>query len=81
MEHLSPEGITPLRYWYINPNKKSNKNKSSLLSYIIKALAEHFLQGNVPLRHLLNAKPLFMSRRRSAFNEVYDWALRNTKYI
>ena len=36
---------------------------------------EHFLQGNVPLRHLLNAKPLFMFWRRSAFNEVNDWAL------
>ena len=35
---------------------------------------EHFLQGNVPLRHLLNAKPAFMSWRRTAFNEVNDWA-------
>jgi hypothetical protein len=29
---------------------------------------EHFLQGNGPLKHLLNAKPLF------AFNEVNDCA-------
>ena len=26
------EGITPLRNWYINPNEKSNKYKSSLPS-------------------------------------------------
>ena len=39
-----------------------------------KALTEHFLQGNIPLKHLLNAKPPFMSWRRSAFNEVIDWA-------
>ena len=45
----------------INPNEKSNKYKSCLLSYITKALMEHFLQGNVPLGHLLNAKPPFMS--------------------
>ena len=36
---------------------------------------ENFLQGNVPLRHLLNAKPPFMSWWRSAFSEVNDWAL------
>ena len=35
---------------------------------------EHFLQVNIPLRHLLNAKPLFISWWRSAFNEVNDWA-------
>ena len=60
MEHFL-EGIAPLRHWYINPNEKSNKYKSSLLSYLTKALMEHFLQGNVPLRHLLYAKPQFMS--------------------
>ena len=38
-------------------------------------LAEPFLQGNVSLRHLLNAKLPLMSSRRSAFNEVNDWAL------
>ena len=38
---------------------------------LTKALTEHFLQGNVPLRHLLNAKPPFMSWT----NEVNDWAL------
>ena len=36
---------------------------------------EHFLQGNVPIRHLINSKPLFLSWRRSAFNEVNDCAL------
>ena len=75
MEHFL-EGIAPLRHWYINPNEKSNKYKSSLLlRKLTKALTEHFLQGNVPLRHLLNTKSPFMSWRRSAFNEVNDWAL------
>ena len=37
-------------------------------------LTEHFLQGNVPLNHLLNAKPPFMYWQRSAFNEVNNWA-------
>ena len=55
------EGIAPLRQWYINPNKKSNEYKCSLLSYHAKALKEQFLQGNVPLRHLLNTETLFMS--------------------
>ena len=32
MEHFL-EGIALLRPWYINPNEKSNKFKSSLLSY------------------------------------------------
>ena len=33
---------------------------------------EQFLQGNVPLRHLLNEETLFISWRISAFNEVND---------
>ena len=32
------------------------------------------LQGTVPLMYVLNAKPLFMSWRRSSSNEVNDWA-------
>ena len=35
---------------------------------------EHFLQGNVPLRHLLNEETLFMSRLKFAIKEVNDWA-------
>ena len=35
----------------------------------------YFLQGNVPLRHLLNEEILFTSWWRSAFNDVNDWAL------
>ena len=31
-------------------------------------LTEQFLQGNVPLMHMLNAKPPFISWLRSAFN-------------
>ena len=53
------KGIAPLRHWYINPNEKINQYKSSLPSYLSKTLtAVHFLKGNVPLRYLLNAKPL-----------------------
>ena len=33
-------------------------------------------QGNVPLRHQLNAKHLCMTWQRSAFNEVNDWSPR-----
>ena len=36
---------------------------------------ELFLQENIPLRHMINTKPLFISWRRSAFNEVNDWSL------
>ena len=60
MEHFL-EGIAPLRHWYINPNEKSNKYKYSLLIQLTKVLTEQYLQGNVPLRHLLNAKPLSTS--------------------
>ena len=45
-----------------------------LLIKLIKALTEHFLQRNVPLRHLINAKPPVLSWRRFAFNEVNDLA-------
>ena len=34
---------------------------------------EHFIQWNVPLRHLLNVKTQFISWQRSAFNEVLKW--------
>ena len=37
-----------------------------------------FLQGTVPLRHLLNEETLLMSLQRSSFNEVNDWALSRT---
>ena len=77
MEHFL-EGIAPLRHWYINPIEKSNKYKSSFLSQLTKSLTEHFLQGNVLL---LNAKPPLMSWRRSAFNEVNDWALSLIMYL
>ena len=53
------EGIAPLRHWYVNPNERSNNNKSSVLN-LTKALTEYFLQGNIPLRQLLNAKPQFI---------------------
>ena len=78
MEHFL-ERIALLRHWFINPNEKSNKYKSSLLSQLTKSLTEHFLQGNNPLRHLLNEKLLIMSWRGSAFNEVNDWSLSSLK--
>ena len=56
MEHFL-EGIAPFWKWYTNPNENSNKYKSSLLSELTKALTEHFLQGNIPLRRLLNSNP------------------------
>ena len=56
MEYLF-EGIALLGFWFINPNEKSiNKYKSSLKNYLIKALEVHFLQGDLPLRLLRNAK-------------------------
>ena len=73
MEHFL-EGIAPLRHLYINPNEKSNKYIYSLLSKFTKALTEQVLQGNVPLKQILNEKPSFMSWWRSAFNEVNDYA-------
>ena len=61
MEHFH-EKNAPLSHWYINPNEKSNKFKSSLLSELTKlALTDLFLRGNVPLSHLLNEKLPFMS--------------------
>ena len=53
------EGIDPLKHWHINPNEKSNRYKSYLPTILTKALTEHFLQRNVPLRDLLNAKHPF----------------------
>ena len=73
MEHFL-EGIAPLRHWYINPNEKSNKCKSSLLSQLIK------LNGALPSRKCsikasVKSNTSFMSWQRSAFNKVNDWAL------
>ena len=44
---------------------------------------EQFLQGNVPLRHLLYEETLLMSWRRSAIKEVNDCAhnLKKNTYI
>ena len=57
---------------HLNPNEKSKKYKSCLLSYLTKHLSEHFLQGNTKIP---NTKPPFMPWRRSASNDVNDWAL------
>ena len=56
----------------------TNTNLLFWVNFFTQSLTEHFLQGNVPLMHLLNEKPLFISWRRSAFNEVNDWALRQS---
>ena len=40
MEHLL-EGIAPLTHWYISPNEKSNKYKSSLLSTSFKEMFQY----------------------------------------
>ena len=39
------------------------------------SLTEQFLQGNIPLRQLLNEVSLLMSSLRSAIKEVNDWFL------
>ena len=78
MEHFL-EGIALLWHWYINPNEKSNKYKSSLLSLLAYQSLNKALPKCSIIRHLLNAKPQFMSWWRSAFNEVNDWALDSLK--
>ena len=60
MKHFL-EGIALLRHWYINPSEKSFKYKYYIQSYLTKTLTEHLVQGNVPLRQLLNTKPQFMT--------------------
>ena len=47
----------------------------------IKALTEHFLQGNIPLRPPINAKPPLMPWWRSAFYKVDDWALNKLLFV
>ena len=60
MEHFF-EGIAPLRHWYINPNEKSNKYKSSELTYqSLKRALCLCLDGNLSLPFN---------------NKVSDWAL------
>ena len=62
MEHFL-ERIALLRYWYINPNEKSNKYKSTYSS----ELTYQSFNGALPSRKcsikepdLLNAKPAFI---------------------
>ena len=70
-----------VKTFYVNSNEKHMRRvtNTNLLFWVnlwlTKALMEYFLHGNISLRHMLNAKPPFMSWRRSAFNEVNDWAL------
>ena len=66
MEHFL-EGSSLLRLWYFNSEENIVISYSS---YLLGLLSEQFLQGNVPLRHLLNGETLFMSWWRSAIKEV-----------
>ena len=74
MEHFL-EGIALLGHWYINPNEKSNKCKSSLLIKLTKAS----YNGAVPSRKCSIKVPakcitsVYMSWWRFAFNEVNNW--------
>ena len=62
--------VTDINY-LVTQIRRVNKYKSSPLSYLTKALKEHF---SWKLRHLLNVKPVFMSWQRSTLNEVNNWA-------
>ena len=53
---------------------------SSLLNCITQSLTEHFLQGNVLLNFLLNAKPTFISWRGYVSNEVNDLVPKEHRY-
>ena len=54
------EGSAPLRLWEVNSEEeKISFCYSSHLGYCANVLMEHFLQGYVPLRHLLNEETLF----------------------
>ena len=64
MEHyISLKEIATLRYWYILTKRVENI-LSSQLDYQYALMAYLLLGKNIPLRHLLNAKPLLMSLRR-----------------
>ena len=65
------EGSTALRPLQVNSEEEIYICYSSHLG----VLMEQFLEGNVPLRHLLNEKTLLMSWQRSAIKEVNDWDL------
>ena len=65
------QGNVPLRHWYSNPNEKSNKYKSSLLSY----LTYESLNGAQFLQENVTTMPAFMSWHKFAIKEVNDWAL------
>ena len=66
------EGNALLRHWYTILNETSNRYKTSPTYQGLSRLPEQFLQGNVPLRHLLNAKSLFMPWMWSAFNAILN---------
>ena len=54
MEHFL-EGSTPLRLcWFVNSVEMNYICYSSFLGWCSNVLMEQFLQGNVPIKHLLN---------------------------
>ena len=62
------EGIAPLRHWYLNPNKNSNKSIELIYQSHNRA---------IPLRKCsfkVLANLQHTSWQRSSFNEVNDWA-------
>ena len=79
MEHFL-EGSDPLRLWKL----KLRREDLYLLPFSF-GLMYQCLNGAIPSRKcsikadLLNAKPQFMSLRRSAIKEVNDWALSDPK--
>ena len=60
MEHFL-DGSAPLRLWRVDSEEKICTCYSSHLGYYTNVLTEQFVQGNVPLRDLLNEETLFMS--------------------
>ena len=63
-------GTFPWRKCTINSEEKICICYFSHLGYCSNVLTEKFLQGNVPLRHMLNEETLFMSWERYAIKEV-----------
>ena len=63
------EGIIPLRYWYIDPNKKPNRYKSSALelTYQSSNTTLHLRKCSIKTpAAVLNPKFPFLSRQRSS---------------
>ena len=71
------EGSAPLS---LNSEEKICICYSSHLGECANVLMEQFLQGNVPLRHLLNEESIMSSWLKSAIKEINNWALNLNYY-